>query len=123
MVILLVDDDVDLRNLLRNSLNAHGYTVLTAADGDSALEASRNHSGVIDLLLSDVEMPCMNGWQLCKIIAVERPGTKILMMSGTAASQVEDHSLRGLPFLQKPFTPTALRNSILSLLGPIPPLR
>jgi DNA-binding response OmpR family regulator len=120
MVILLVDDDVGVQFFIWQTLKAEGFTVLTAGDGKAALEASRSHPGSIDLLLSDVEMPRMDGLELCRNIAAERPGIKVLMMSGEPACK-EQVSRSGLPFLQKPFTRTALRDSIEALLGPIPP--
>jgi DNA-binding NtrC family response regulator len=61
----------------------------------------------------------MGGLELCKTIAAERPGIKVLMMSGEASCK-EQVSVSGLQFLQKPFTLTALRESIEALLGPIP---
>ena len=120
MVILLVEDDVHLQYFIGNLLKADGFIVLTAGDGNAALEASRSYPGSIDLLLSDVEMPRMGGLELCKDIMAERPGIKVLMMSG-ALSGKGPVSVSGLPFLQKPFTDTALRDSIKALLGPIPP--
>ena len=65
-------------------------------------------------------MPRMGGLELCKTIAAERPGIKVLMMSGEASCK-EQVSMNGLPFLQKPFTIDALRGSIEELLGPILP--
>jgi DNA-binding NtrC family response regulator len=85
----------------------------------AALEVSRNHPGTIDLLLSDVEMPRMGGLELCKSIVAERPGTKVLVMSCDLRVR-EQASMNGLPFLQKRFTVTALRDSLEALLGPIP---
>ena len=121
MVILLVEDDVHVQYFIWNLLKADAYTVLTAGDGKAALEASRNYPGSIDLLLSDVEMPRMGGLELYRNIMAERPGIKVLMMSG-ALSGRERVSMSGLPCLQKPFTDTALRDSIGALLGPFPPL-
>lgn len=121
MVILLAEDDVGLQFFVWRLLKADGFTVLTAGDGIAALEASRNYPGSIDLLLSDVRMPRMGGLELCRIITAERPGIKVLMMSGEPWCK-EQVSVSGLPFLQKPFTLDALRDSIEALLGPIPPL-
>lgn len=117
MVILCAEDDEKIRLLLLKLLQGDGFTVMIAGDGQSALEASRNHPGHIDLLLSDVGMPRMNGLELCKFIAAERPDTKVLMMSGDLGWR-EQVSMFGLPFLQKPFTATAVRKSIEALLGP-----
>ena len=119
MVILLAEDDVGVQFLVWRLLKADGFTVLTASDGKAALEVSRNHPGSIDLVLSDVEMPEMDGLELCQTLASERPGIKVLMMSGVA-SRKEESSMNGLPFLQKPFTCTVLRDSIAGLIGPIP---
>ena len=69
MVILLVDDDVGVQFYAWRLLKAAGFTVLTADDGRAALEASRNYPGVIDLLLSDVDMPRMDGLELYRHIA------------------------------------------------------
>jgi two-component system, cell cycle sensor histidine kinase and response regulator CckA len=121
MVILLVDDDVGVQFYIWKLLKADGFTVLTAGDGKAALEVSRNYPGSIDLLLSDVDMPQMDGLELWQNIAAERPGIKVLMMSGDLWAR-ERASMSGLTFLQRPPTATALRNSIEALLGPIPPV-
>jgi DNA-binding NtrC family response regulator len=121
MLILLVDDDVGVQFYVWKLLKAAGFAVLTADDGRAALKASRNYPGEIDLLLSDVDMPRMDGLALHRNIAAERPGIKVLMMSGGLLAK-EQVAIKGLPFLQKPFTRAALRDSIEALLGPIQPL-
>jgi CheY-like chemotaxis protein len=118
MVILLAEDDVQVQYSIWKLLKADGFTVLTAGNGVFALEACRNHPGSVDLLLTDLEMPRMSGLELCEKIRVERPGIKVLVMSGEPWSR-EQVSVNGWPFLQKPFTPTALRDAIAALLGPI----
>jgi DNA-binding response OmpR family regulator len=120
MVILLAEDDVYEQYSIWKLLKADGFTVLTAGNGQFALEASRNHPGPVDLLLTDIEMPQMNGLDLCRSIKAERPGIKVLMMSGNHRER-EQVSTNGLPFLQKPFTASVLRDCIATLLGPIPP--
>jgi DNA-binding NtrC family response regulator len=122
MVILLVEDDAGVQQFVWRLLEAFGFTVLTASNGIAALEAARSHPGTIDLLLSDMQMPQMGGLELAKAIAEERPGIKVLIMSGEPWG-MEQASMSGLPFLQKPFTPTALRDSIKALVGPIEPLQ
>src|ERR1035438_5808271 len=111
MVILLLEDDVQVRFFILKLLKADGFTVLTAGEGEAALEASRNYPGSIDLLLSDVETPRMSGLELYKIIAVERPGIKALMISGDFRNR-QQVAIIGLPFLQKPFSPAALPMAI-----------
>jgi two-component system, cell cycle sensor histidine kinase and response regulator CckA len=120
MVILLAEDDLQVQYFIWKLLKADGFTVLTGGNGAFALEASRNHPGPVDLLLTDMEMPRMGGLKLAETIAAERPGIKVLIMSGDLRDR-EGISVNGLPFLQKPFTPTALRESIETLLCPIPP--
>src|SRR5664280_1750614 len=117
-VILLVEDDVHEQYSVWKLLKSDGFTVLTAGNGEFALEASRSHPGPIDLLLTDTEMPRMSGLELCRNVRAERPGIKVIVMSGDLGR--EQVSMNGLRFLQKPFTPTALRNSIETLLGPMP---
>jgi CheY-like chemotaxis protein len=106
MVILLAEDDVQVQYSLWKLLKSDGFTVLTGGNGAFALEASRNHPGPVDLLLTDMEMPRMGGLELAETIAAERPGIKVLIMSGDLRDR-EQASMNGLPFLQKPFTPTA----------------
>jgi DNA-binding response OmpR family regulator len=119
MVILLAEDDVQVEYFIWKLLKADGFTVLTGGNGAFALEASRNHPGPVDLLLTDVEMPRMDGLKLAETVASERPGIKVLMMSADLRDR-DRISVKGLPFLQKPFTPTALRESIDALLCPVP---
>ena len=119
MVILLAEDDLQVQYSTWKLLKADGFTVLTGGNGAFALEASRNHPGPVDLLLTDMEMPRMDGLKLAESIAAERPGIKVLIMSGDLRDR-ERIYVKGFPFLQKPFTPTALRESIEALLCPIP---
>jgi DNA-binding response OmpR family regulator len=118
-VILCAEGDVHVQYLIWKLLKADGFTVLTAGKSEFALEASRSYPGPIDLLLTDMEMPRMSGLELCRNIRAERPGIKVLMISDDLLER-EQVFVNGLTFLQKPFTPTALRDSIEALLGPIP---
>jgi CheY-like chemotaxis protein len=118
-VILCAEDDEQLQLLICKLLENDGFTVLAAGNGEFALQASRRHSGPVDLLLTDMEMPRMSGLELCGKIKAERPSTKILVMSGDLWAK-EQVSVTGLPFLQKPFTPTTLRDSIGAALAPVP---
>jgi DNA-binding response OmpR family regulator len=118
MVVLCAEDDEWVRQFIVTLLKADGFTVLAAGDGKAALEEARKYSGTIDLLVSDVTMPRMGGLELRRTIAVERPEMKVLMMSGALESR-EKVATIGLPFLQKPFSSTALRESIETVLSPI----
>lgn len=99
-VVLLVDDDVTVLNVARITLEDHGYFVLTADNGEAGLYLSRQYPGKIDVLLTDVKMPKMSGTALSKHISVERPTTRIVLMSGNVFG--EDINPR-FPFLEKPF--------------------
>jgi CheY-like chemotaxis protein len=117
-VIICAEDDPQLQHLIRRLLGDDGHTVLPARDGEFALQASRQHPGAVDLLLTDIEMPRMNGLELCEKIQAERPATKILIMSGDLSGP-ERLLWNGLPFLPKPFRPADLRASIHRLLSPV----
>ncbi len=115
-VILIAEDEVLVRNYVRHTLESEGHDVLTAADGYEALEVSRRYDGVIDLLITDVKMPRMDGIALIQELRKERPGIRILVMSGKTSDELrrENHMF---PFLRKPFLPAALRETVRRLLG------
>jgi len=100
-VILVADDEAMLRNLIRTVLRREGYEVLAAADGKEALELSRAHKGPIDLLLTDVTMPHVDGISAYRRISAERAHIKVLFMSGGILGSLKIPV--GLPFLPKPF--------------------
>ena len=76
MVILLAEDDVGVQFFVWKLLKADGYTVLTAGDGEAGLEAFRNHPGPVDLLLTDLEMPRMDGQELYRRMRRNAPGSR-----------------------------------------------
>ena len=76
--------------------------VLSAADGHEGLELSRKYPGTIDLVITDVNMPRMNGTDLCGHLMEERPRIKMLMMTGADLSEIVSQNAN-LPFLPKPF--------------------
>jgi two-component system cell cycle sensor histidine kinase/response regulator CckA len=112
--ILLADDEPMLRNLIRTAFERDEYSVLVAANGSEALELSRAHDGVIDLLVTDVHMPLMDGISLYRQISRERRHTRVLFISGSG------HKLKmpsGLPFLSKPFEIKTLLSKIREILS------
>jgi DNA-binding NtrC family response regulator len=113
--VLIADDDAGIRNLVNAILISDGYSTLIACDGRQALEASRNHPGSIHLLLSDMQMPRLNGLQLCEQIRQERHEIICVLMSGnvSGASMTEK-----MPFIGKPFTADSLRCKLRELLQP-----
>ena len=116
MMILIAEDNVGLRYFLWRVLRDDGHRLIAASDGEEALRASRAHPGPIDLVLADFEMPRMNGLKLCRIIAAERPETKVVIMSGDPKAR-ERCPVAGLPFLQKPFQLSGIRETIQTVFG------
>jgi len=116
--ILLVEDDEMVRDLIQNVLEPLGYKVLFAADGHQALELARQHTAPIHLLLTDVVMPDMNGTTLAERLHAQRPGLKILFVSGYSWTVIEQQEMQ-LPrsaFLQKPFAPLQLARKVREVL-------
>jgi two-component system, cell cycle sensor histidine kinase and response regulator CckA len=100
---LVVEDEPETRALTRLMLERNGYAVVDAGDGQAALTLSRLHPGRIDLLLTDVVMPSMQGTELADAISTQRPGVVVVYMSGHALSAFGDESARPIAFLEKPF--------------------
>ena len=114
-VILVADDEVLIRNITTILLQGQGYLVLSAADGQEGLDLSRKYPGIIDVLLTDVDMPRLNGMDLCTHLLKERPGIKIIVMSGSDMAEIVSRNAN-LPFLPKPFDGEALLARIRSVL-------
>jgi PAS domain S-box-containing protein len=116
--VLLVEDEDDVRRVGVRILKSCGYAVLQASSGTQALEVAAAHPGPIDILVTDVVMPGMNGRELATAFARMRPDTKVLYLSGyTDHAIVQDGRLEpGLAFLQKPFTPDALARKMRAVL-------
>jgi PAS domain S-box-containing protein len=101
--ILLVEDDAPLLTLTQGILEDLGYKVLTAADGLEALEVDEDHDAPIDLLLSDVVMPALGGFETAKLIRERRPEIKIVFMSGYPNRGCQENKIPDqAKFLQKP---------------------
>ncbi|MFO7753752.1 MAG: response regulator, partial [Desulfobacteraceae bacterium] len=92
--------------MTRMMLEKKGYTVISAATPTEAVEKARNHSGLIDLLMTDVVMPEMNGRDLAVQIAELYPGIRNLFMSGYTANVIAHQGVLddGVAFIQKPFS-------------------
>jgi hypothetical protein len=117
--ILLVEDDEIMRSLTRQLLQEHGYTVVEANDGKSALEWVQSHPEPIDLLLTDVVMRRMSGPELVERLSASHPTLKVVYMSGYTGELMAEREVlqRGITLLEKPFTRTALLNTIHTTLG------
>jgi len=112
--ILLVEDEVGVRNLAVQILQRLGYTVLQAANGVEALGVCREHCRELDLLLTDVVMPEMSGKELVERLRVMCPALKVLYMSGYTDEALGHHGAleSGVMLLQKPFTSAQLAQRV-----------
>lgn len=116
--LLLVEDETAVREGERDFLVRQGYRVLTAQNGKEAIRVSRDHTGPIHLMITDVVMPEMGGAELAQQLSWERPGMKVLFMSGYAESAVLAHGEIDIKrrFMQKPFSLRALARKIRGVL-------
>lgn len=120
--VLVVENEDPVRDLILDVLRLYGYTVLSAADGDGALRITAGHPGPIDLAIVDVVMPGLTGAAVARRLVADRPGLKVLFVSGYTDEEVRRLGLQpGSPnFLQKPFTVDALASKVRDLLGAPP---
>lgn len=115
-VILVADDEALIRNLVTLLLQHEGYFVLSAADGHEGLELSRKYPGLIDLVITDVQMPRLNGTDLCAHLIEERPGIRVLVMSGADMREIVSQNAN-MPFLPKPFDGETLKAKVRAILA------
>ena len=117
--ILLVEDDEIMRSLTRKLLEENGFTVVEADDGKSALEWTESHPEPIDLLLTDVVMRRMSGPELVERLSASRPNLKVVYMSGYTGELMANREVLkvGVTLLEKPFSRTALLNTIHATMG------
>jgi two-component system cell cycle sensor histidine kinase/response regulator CckA len=108
--VLVVEDDRAVRDVVAATLIQHGYRVLQAPDGRTALKLAQKAAGQVHILLTDVVMPGMQGRELAQALAAEHSGLRVLYMSGYTDDAVIRNGVleAGTPFLQKPFTTEAL---------------
>jgi CheY-like chemotaxis protein len=116
--ILLAEDDEQVQGLARAVLRREGYTVLIAKNGEHALQIVTETDDPIDLLLTDVIMPDMNGRALYERLAAQQPGLKVLYMSGYTDNVIAHHGVldAGLSFIQKPFNIHSLARKVREVL-------
>jgi DNA-binding NtrC family response regulator len=109
--ILVVDDEAEVRSLVREILTQHGYIVIDTGDPFEARRIAESQP--INLLLTDVVMPIMNGLELAQRVEASSPTTKVLLMSGYATASVKGS---GRPLVAKPFRSSDLVNAVRQML-------
>jgi two-component system, cell cycle sensor histidine kinase and response regulator CckA len=116
--LLLVEDEESVRELVREALEARGYNICSARNGNQALAMSERQDLKLDLLITDVVMPGMGGRELAKCLASLRPTLKVLYLSGYTEDAIVHHGVLdpGTAFLQKPFTLDALACKVREVL-------
>ncbi|MDB5104820.1 MAG: sensor hybrid histidine kinase [Fibrobacteres bacterium] len=112
--ILIVEDEDSVRKLVQQTLTECGYACLTAADAETALEMVRARKGEIDLLLTDVILPGINGKLLAERLVKDHPGIKVLYMSGYTDNAIVHHGVldAGTEFINKPFSAQTLKHRV-----------
>jgi len=120
-VVLVVEDEPEVRRMAARSLQAHGYEALDAADGAAALELIRTRGDEIRLALTDLAMPRMGGFDLAREIASIAPRIQILFMTGyTSSEAMRRNALRlGYSLIEKPFTPESLAARVRAVLDTV----
>jgi two-component system cell cycle sensor histidine kinase/response regulator CckA len=114
--VLVVDDEESILKHVSRFLRAGKYNVLTATSGKNALQTSRDYKEAIHLLLTDFQMPGMDGINLATAMSIDRPQLKVLMMSGFTAGMLVLNE--GWHFLPKPFIASQLLALVVGLVSP-----
>ena len=121
--LIVCEDDAAVRELTARMLVAAGYHVLVAPDGVHALELAAQHAGPLELLITDVIMPDMNGRQLAEALGGVRPGVRTLFVSGYTSNVIAHHGVldESVNFLEKPYSRRQLLQKIREVLDRAPP--
>jgi CheY-like chemotaxis protein len=111
--ILVVEDSLQVRTLIHDVLEAHGYRVFAAPSAREALEIAGRPGVQFDLLLTDIDMPEMNGRELADTLSARQPGLKVVFVSGYGSDELARHGVTpGAALLQKPFGPKVLARTV-----------
>jgi signal transduction histidine kinase/CheY-like chemotaxis protein len=119
--VLIAEDEVEVRAVTRRMLALLGYDVISAADGKEALEKARAHPGEIDLLVTDVVMNPLSGFELALELRKQRPRLRVLFMTGYTFERELPNAdpSQHVDYLEKPFTLADLTRKVGALLGPV----
>jgi two-component system cell cycle sensor histidine kinase/response regulator CckA len=121
--VVVAEDEEAVRSLVVSVLSGCGYRVLPAASGLEALDLCRHFTGKVQLLLTDVVMPEMNGPELARRVSELHPEAKVLFMSGYTDKAIDVHGLDlGLMLLEKPFLPAVLASRVRAALDSAAPV-
>jgi DNA-binding NtrC family response regulator len=114
-----VEDDPQVRDVGRRALDRAGYTVLAAADAETAIAMTDRHAGHIHLLVTDVALPRVSGRELAARLSIHRPAIKVLYVSGTADGAIARHRMLepGIEVLEKPFSLDGFLRKVRQILG------
>jgi signal transduction histidine kinase/CheY-like chemotaxis protein len=117
--VLVVEDEEDVRRLATTVLQAQGYAVLSASTAEQALERLDGYEGPLQLLVTDVILPAMDGRELADRILMQRPGLSVLFISGYTRDVISERGVLapGIEYLAKPFSTTELAARVRSILG------
>jgi two-component system cell cycle sensor histidine kinase/response regulator CckA len=117
--VLVVEDEMQVRELARRVLERSGYTVLTASDAEAAMAIADRHPGHIHLLLTDMILPRVSGRELAARLGIHRPAIKVLYVSTTSDDAIVRHRVLapGTEFLEKPFSLDGLLRKVRQVLG------
>ena len=113
-ILLVVDDDAQMRRLVRTILFRHGFQTLEAHDGPMALGLVRQHGGDIAALLTDIHLPGMSGIELALAVRVELPRVPVLFLCTLAVPSIEEleQAVPGCCFVPKPFRQAVLVETV-----------
>ena len=112
--VLVVEDDDQVRNLIRTLLTNNGYSVLEASNGSEGLDVAESEGTKIDLLLSDMLLPELSGFDLAQKVIERNPTMKVLFMTGYVEGDIVQRCISelGASFLDKPFQPNVLLSRV-----------
>jgi DNA-binding response OmpR family regulator len=124
--ILLVDDEPEVRGVIRDVLELNGYTVLEAGDATQAAKVEAGMAGPIHLLLTDVMMPGLSGPDLARRLTPRRPRMKVIYMTGFSLVDIQNQQIgleAGVPIIAKPFRVDVLIKKVRAVLAVAAPSR
>jgi CheY-like chemotaxis protein len=120
---VVADDDPLVRTLVKSLLDAEGFHTMEAENGVQALGFVHSFDGAVDLLVSDIQMPEMDGFTMACSVRAEFPLIPVVLVSGHAGIEPDRILDAGFEFVQKPFQPATLLNAVKKVMRDAPPAR